>query len=190
MGAMVKASVVKAGHDYMRSTYGEATWREMLERLSDDEFRQVQSIGLATQVPVAVDGKVFAALVDVRFGGNSALAEGELRRGGATQADAMLDGVFSVFARFISPEQAYARAGSIITSVYTGVTSETEPLNGAKTGVLRLRGLGESLYVAPWQCGWMERAIQRFGASGCSVTERSWLAGRPAADELVYDIRW
>jgi hypothetical protein len=190
VGTTVKGTVVKAGHDYLKTAYGDAVWERVLERLTAEERRLVAHAGKSLQFPVAVDGRVFAAVVDIRFAGNRALAEHGLRRGGSAQADDMLDGVFSVFARYVSPAQAYSRAGQILTSVYSGVTHATEPRPDGVGGVLRIQGLGESHFVAPWQCGWMERALERVGARETHVTERTWAAGRDASDELVYDITW
>jgi hypothetical protein len=190
MAASVKATVVRAGHDYMRSVCGENGWERVLDRLSDEDRRLVAGSASMVQFPVATDGHVFQAFVEHQFHGNRAIAEGVLRRGGAQQADAMLDGVFSVFARFVSPGQAFSRAGSVISSVYSDVTSKTEPAADGKGGVVRLFGLGDSYFVAPWQCGWIERALVRFGAADAKVTERGWDSGQAASDELIYDVRW
>ncbi len=191
MGATVKSTVASAGHDYMRATFGHDVWSRMLDTLTPDEAEIVRTISSRPYFPVAVDGKVFEALVAEKFHGSRRMTETELRKGGAAQADAMLDGLFSIFARFVSPKQAFSRAGSIITSVYAGgVTSRTEPAVDGKGGAIHILGLGESAYVSPWQCGWIERAIVRFGGSGARVTERSWESGQSASDELIYDVRW
>ena len=191
MGATVKSTVAKAGHDYMRTTFGHDTWSRMLDRLPAEHSDLVRAIDSRPYFPVAVDGMVFEALVAEKFHGSRRTAEAELRKGGAAQADAMLDGLFSIFARFVSPKQAFSRAGSIITSVYSGgVTSRTEPSADGNGGAIHILGLGESSFVSPWQCGWIERATVRFGGVGARVTERSWESGLNASDELIYDVRW
>lgn len=191
MGPTVKSVVAKAGHDYIRATFGSDLWSHMLDTLSPEDADLVRSIDGGPQFPVALDGKVFEALVAQQFHGDRRTAEIELRKGGAAQADAMLDGLFSIFARFVSPQQAFNRAGSIITSVYSsGVTSQTEHATSGKGGAVRIRGLGESSFIAPWQCGWIERAVVRFGGTGARVTERTWESGLDASDELVYAVRW
>lgn len=188
MSATVKGSVVTAAYDYLRATYGDEAWKRTLLRLSHDDQDAVKAAARTLQYPVAVDGRVLAAFVAEQFEGDRMLAERELRRGGASQADVMLRGVFSVFARLASPKAAFSRAGSIITSVYTEVSSDTEARADGSGGLIRLRGLGESTFVAPWQCGWMERALIHFGSSSPRVVERSWQAGRDASDELVYEV--
>jgi len=191
VSATVKSAVAKAGHDYMRAAYGHSVWSHMLDMLSPDERDAVASLDSMPNFPVAVDGKVFEALVAVQFHGSRRTAEAELRKGGAAQADAMLDGLFSIFARFVSPQQAFNRGGSILTSVYSrDVASRTEPAADGSGGAIRVLGLGASTYIAPWQCGWMERAAVRFGASNARVTERMWESGLNASSELVYDVRW
>ena len=191
VSATVKCTVAKAGHDYMRAAYGHHVWSRMLDMLSPEERVLVANIGATPNFPVAVDGKLFEALVAVQFQGSRRTASIELRKGGASQADAMLDGLFSIFARFVSPHQAFSRGGSIITSVYSrDVTSRTEPAVDGKGGAIRVFGLGESSYIAPWQCGWIERAAVRFGGDGARVIERSWESGLNASPELVYDVRW
>jgi hypothetical protein len=109
---------------------------------------------------------------------------------GARQADEMLDGVFSVFARYISPTQAFSRAGSIISSAYTGVTHTTESSPDGKGGTLRMRGFAELTYGAASIAGWIERALIRFGAKEAKVVERNYAAGCFSADELVFDLTW
>ncbi|MDZ4168266.1 MAG: hypothetical protein U1E26_01235 [Coriobacteriia bacterium] len=188
MPATVKGSVVTAAYDYLRATYGEEVWKRMLLRLSYEDQDLVKASSRTLAYPVAVDGRVLAAFVAEQFEGNRMLAERELRRGGSSQADTMLHGVFSIFARLASPKAAFSRAGSIITSVYTEVDSETEAHADGTGGIIRIHGLGESSFVAPWQCGWMERALVHFGSSSPRVIERAWQAGRDASDELVYEV--
>jgi hypothetical protein len=102
----------------------------------------------------------------------------------------MLDGVFSVFSRFVSPAQALRRAPSILASVYRGASAHSELAPSGCGGRLTIEGLGDYDYVSPWICGWMERAIERFGGSDPSVRERSWDAGGDSSGSLVFDARW
>lgn len=191
MPATVKNTVVQAAYEYIRATYGETQWTKVLEQLSEEDRGLAENADKAGSFPVATDGRVLSAFVDVQFTGNRSVAEAELRKGGISQADAMLDGMFSVFARFVSPQQAFNRGGSIITSVYSSeVTSKTELADDGKGGELHIMGMGESSYVSPWQCGWIERALERFGGSNAKVTERTWDSGQNASDHLIYDVSW
>ncbi len=191
MGATVKTAVAIAGHRYIRETFGEAAWGRILEQLShEDRERLAESAG-AGQFPVAVDGRLFAALVEAQFAGDRIAAAAELRKGGAHQADVLLDGIFDVFARFVSPQQAFRSAGPIFTSVYSGcVTSSTDSAASGRGGAIHVVGLGESAFIAPWQCGFIEHGLVRFGAVSAQVTERCWESGMDSSTELIYDVIW
>lgn len=190
MSTTAKGSVVTAGWEYMRGAYGDEAWRRVLDHLNAEDRELVAAARYAARFPVAVDGRVFAALVATKFEGNRFIAERELRRGGGAQADAMLNGIFSVFARIASPRLAFKRAGSIISSVYDGTSSLTEEDADGSGGIVHLHGLGESTFIAPWQCGWIEGALKHFGAASPRVTEESWDAGLDAADHLRYRVRF
>lgn len=191
MAATVKRTVATAGYDYMRATYGERVWTQILETLVDEDRALVEGASASPTLPVAVDGRVFEGLVAVQFNGDRNIAAPALRKGGSSQADAMLDGLFSIFARFVSPQQAFNRGGSIITSVYSGgVTSSTELSSAGNGGAITIVGLGESSFVSPWQCGWIERALARFGGTNPEVAERSWQSGLDASHELIYEASW
>jgi hypothetical protein len=57
-------------------------------------------------------------------------------------------------------------------------------------GRLKVCGLGEFDYLSPWMCGWIERAVERFGGSEPKVRENSWGRGATASDVLEFDISW
>jgi hypothetical protein len=139
--------------------------------------------------PTVLAGRVMTSVVE-RFCSDRADAERFLRKGGAAQADTMLDGAFSVFSRFVSPSQALKRAPSILSSVYRGTNADSRLSDSGCAGTLTIRGLDDYAYVSPWICGWMERAIERFGGSSAVVRERSWDGGLVASDELVFEASW
>ncbi|PKQ16601.1 MAG: hypothetical protein CVT67_04170 [Actinobacteria bacterium HGW-Actinobacteria-7] len=191
MGVTVKSAVAKAGHDYIRRRYGEDAWNQLLDMLLVEDRVLIRNIGSTASFPVAVDGRVFEALVHAQFNGDRIVAASQLREGGACQADAMLDGIFSIFARYASPLQAFKRGGTVLASVYSNAVSTTTEIAAAQNGgAIHVTGLGESSFIAPWHCGWTERALGRMGGNHVHVTERSWEAGMIASPELVYDVRW
>lgn len=190
MGTTEKSSVAEVSHGYFRRTYGQSVWARTLEKLTPEERAMTENLASNPNFPVYIDGKIFSAIVELQFNGSRSVAERELRTGGRRQADEMLDGLFSIFARFVSPQQAVKRAGSIMASVYTGVTTDSTMGADNLSAVIKVRGLGELSYIAPWVSGWMERAIERFGGKNPHVEEQNWAAGRNAADELVYEVRW
>jgi hypothetical protein len=190
MTAFQKGSVTASGHKMLRETYGEDVWKQVLDRLDEDDRRIVANVAMVTQYPLVTEGRVFALLHEIAFAGDRGRLDREFRAMGRKQADIMLDGIFSIFARMLSPHQAFSRAGSLIAAAYTGVTSDTEPAASGNGGVIHIRGLAEVTHLAPWLCGWMERALERFGASRAKVRERSWDAGNDASDDLAFVISW
>ncbi len=190
MSAQMKGTAASFRHEYIRETYGEAAWKAIVESLSEDDRICIDDAERGQMIPCSVEGRVLAELVRTELGGSRSMAEGMLRRGGSSQADNMLDGVFSVFARFVSPQQAFSRAGSILTSVYEGVRSETEQNPEGVGGTLHITGLGDFEYLSPWLCGWISRAVERFGGEDPVVRERSWDMGANASDHLAIEISW
>lgn len=191
MGVMAKGSVAKAGHDQVRGVFGEAAWAAAIGELTRDEREYVDNVAKLAHYPLIIDGRIFELLCEHECGGSTRSMEPPLRRAAAGQADAMLDGVFSIFSRFVSPVQAFSRAGSIIAASYTGpVSAETHKRPDGNGGEIVLRGLEELTFAGPWLSGWMERALIRFGASEARVSERTWRAGSSASNELVYDLEW
>lgn len=189
MSASMKMAVAKVRHDYIRRTLGEDAWHQATSLLPEEE-RSILETGEAGMAPASVEGRLMTALSSASFGNDRAAFESYLRAGGKSQADAMLEGIFSVFARFASPQQAIKRAPSIFSSVYTGTSAESDVNAETKTGRLIVRGLGEYTFVSPWLSGWMERAIERFGGGDPVVRERSWEQGHNGSDELVFEVRW
>ncbi len=190
MTTMAKGSIARSGHAHIRQTFGEDVWVRALASLTDEERSHVTNASRATSYPIAVDGKIFTFICEELFGGDCAQMERSMRAMGARQADEMLDGVFSVFARFVSPTQAFSRAGSIIASAYTGVTHATKLRADGRGGTLRMTGFSELPHGAASIAGWIERALTHFGAKDARVVERNYAAGRIAADELVFDLSW
>jgi hypothetical protein len=188
-GVTVSGEVAATAYAHMRRTWGADVWTRVLARLTPEESALVSRVSPGVSLPITVDGHVYEALVAEAFGGDLAVAERELRKAGAEQAAPSLRRVVGPFGVFLTPKQAFARAGDIVTDIYSGTRSTTEPVLG-NGGVIRIFGLREACYAAPWQCGWMEGALTMFGATGAHVTERSWQKGRIASDELVYDVTW
>lgn len=188
--ALIKASSVRAGHVAMRRQFGDAAFSEAVSRLSEDDQAAIRTLDHSAMYPLAVDGRLELQLVEIACGGSRSLAERAFREAAGIQADGMLDGVFSVFARFVSPKQAFDKAGTILASVYTGVSSETKAAEDGTGGLIIIRGLGELPYARPWLSGWMEHALVRFGAKMPRVNERSWQSGKTGSDELVFEVTW
>lgn len=190
MAAFEKGSSLKSSYSAVRAEIGDEAWERVLATLDESDREIAVAPERFPLVPTAVTGRLYTALHDVVCSGRREHTERILRRAGRRDADDMLDGVFSVFARFVSPRQAFKRAGGIISSVYVGVTAETSEDADGLGGTLVLDGMEDEPFTACLVGGWIERAIERFGARNPSVTERSWEAGRNGASRLEFVLRW
>jgi hypothetical protein len=190
MAGFEKGSSLRSSFTAIRAELGEAEWQRVLDVLDPGDREIVMQPDTHNLVPTAVTGRFYSAIHRVACGGDRLCTERKLRAAGRRDADDMLDGVFSVFARFVSPDQAFKRAGGMISSIYSGVTAESIPNPDGHGGALKLIGLDDEPFASCVIAGWIERAIERFGARNASVIEREWAAGRDAAQTLVFDLKW
>lgn len=190
MGSFEKGSSLKSSFAAVRAELGEADWQRALDALDPSDREIVVAPEKQPLVPTALTGRLYTAIHRVVCNGDRMFTERKLRAAGRRDADDMLDGIFSVFARFISPEQAFKRAGGMISSIYSGVRAESVLNADGKGGMIKIAGLEDEPFAACLISGWIERALQRFGAKDASVVERAWAAGHDAAPELVFELRW
>lgn len=188
MPAMLSGSTARFRHRYLREELGERAWEAALNQLTDNEREQIALSEHGSRLFTSTEGRLVDTLVTHRFGPDRMSAETFLRRGGGMQADEMLDGVFKVFARFVTPDQAVARGPAILGAAYSGIDVTVDSRD--HSGTLTIAGLGDYPYAAPWICGWMEHAIERFGGAKAHVDEKSWLGGSKVATRLEFAIRW
>lgn len=190
MQAFEKGSSVKSSFQAVRTVLGDSDWQRVIETLTPEDRDMVVNPSNHNLIPVATTGRFYSAIHSLICGGDRLRTERTLRASGRRDADDMLDGIFSVFARFVSPDQAFKRSGGMISSIYVGVTAEATPRDGGKGGTLRLSGLEDEPFACCVIAGWMERAIERFGGSSPTVREQAWEAGRDSAPTLVFDMTW
>jgi hypothetical protein len=190
MSARIKGSALKSSIDYIRSTYGEATWSAVLSHLNEEQRSQVAHIMGGSLFPVTLAGAIFTAFVALELKGDLRSAESALRKMGRHAADEQLGGVYSLFVRFTTPEKALARIAGVVQGLYEGATTELIYVEGEKRGTVHIRGLGDFPYAAPRLCGWAERALERSGGKAVRAVERSWTAGQIASDDLIFDVVW
>lgn len=190
MGTMMKGTAMKPYVDWIRGEVGEHGWDRILERLDADDVSALSTLAGGAAVPSALLGRLLQAFDAERGGMDHARADDAFRRMGRSIADEHLSGVYSIFARFASPQQAFSKVPSLLSNMYMGIEASAEPAADGRGGVLTIRGLGDVPYSGPRLAGWGERALERFGAKGVHVNERNWDAGRSAADELVLDVCW
>lgn len=190
MGAFEKGSSLKSSFQAVQAVLGDEQWQQVVDALDPQDRDVVLAPEKVHLVPTALTGRFYSALHRVAGSGDRQRTAYLLRMAGRRDADDMLDGVFSVFARFISPDQAFSRAGGMISSIYSGVTAQTTKNEGRPGGTLSLTGLDDEPFAACVIGGWIERAIERFGARNPTVIERNWAAGRDAAETLIFELSW
>jgi hypothetical protein len=190
MPAFEKGSSLKSNYAAVRAELGSAEWNRVLDALDPEDREIVLAPETHLLVPTAVTGRLYTSVHRIACGGDRARTEQLLRSAGGRAADDMLEGAFSVFARFVSPQQAFKRAGGIVSSVFSGVESQTITHDAGNGGQLSLSGFDDYPYAACLIGGWIERALVRFGARSGSVVERAWEAGRDRTPTLVFDISW
>lgn len=188
MPAMLSGSTAKFRHRFIREQLGEGVWEEALARLDDEERTQIELSERGTRVATRVEGRLVDIVMTRRFGTDREAAEEFLRRGGCLQADETLDGMFKVFAHFVTPETALSRGPAIIGAAYSGVDVCAD--THSDHGTLTIAGLGDFPYASPWMCGWLERAMERFGGAKAHVHETTWRSGLNAAVRLEFVVGW
>jgi hypothetical protein len=176
--------------EWAKTTYGDAVWSQILEGLNAEDRREIQFVQGINQYPVALAGTLVSRIVDVVCDGDLGRADSELRKMGRYSANQQLSGIYSLFVRFASPEQALARIATVVSTLYIGASATLEHERGTTAGTVYIEGLEEFAYAAPRLCGWAERALEMAGATSPRVTERAWSSGKIATPELVFDVAW
>jgi hypothetical protein len=184
-GVWVKGLIAKSSIDYVKEKHGDAAFGECIAKLSDRDRIAVNSGG---NVPIASMGAFNQAFVDVVCRGDRLCAEREFRAMGAASADQLLqgNGIFSLFARFASPKQVFARAESVVKTAYPGVVVKAELNDRGDGGTIVIDGVSGYPYGSQRIVGWLLRGIEIVGGTGARVSEGNWNAGR--IDSPTYEI--
>lgn len=186
---IVKGIVAQSTFDYVRSAHGEQTWEACLARLNDSDRITVNAGG---NVPLEVMGRFNEAVVAEVCSGSRSCAADEFRRMGAVSADKLLtgNGIFSIFARFVSPKQVLARAESVIKTAYSGVTVEVAVDPDGGGGTITISGMRGYPYGSQRIVGWLLRGIEIVGGRQATVTEANWDSGQIDSDSYVIRTKW
>jgi hypothetical protein len=170
----LKGTAVLPNLAWIKSTYGESVWEQILARLTDEEREQVRFISGAGTYPVTLLSAVNGAFVDIACRGDRNSAGTAFRKMGHHIAEDNLGGIYSLFVRFASPEKVLGKIPSIVSTMYTGVTADHQESADGHGSTVHIRGLGELTYAGPRLCGWAEAALEKVGAKDVRVSERSW----------------
>lgn len=186
---VVKGVVAQSAFDYVKETHGSEKWDAILARLADADRIAVTAGG---NVPLEAMGHFNEAFVDVVCGGSRMKAQEEFRAMGAKSADKLLtgNGIFSIFARFVTPKQVLARADSVIKTAYPGVDVSVEVNRDEGGGIITMRGMGGFPYGSQRVVGWLLRGLEIVGGTNAKVAERNWDAGRIDSDTYEIVVIW
>lgn len=186
---VVKGVVAQSTFDYVREAHGSAVWEQILTHLSESDRVAVTAGG---NVPLEAMGHFNEALVTEVCSGSRQCAQDEFRKMGAKSADKLLTsgGIFSLFARFVTPKQVFSRAESVIKTAYPGVVVDVELNAQHSGGIIRLHGMSGYPYGSQRIVGWLLRGLEIVGGRNPRVTERNWDAGRIDSDVYELVLSW
>ncbi len=188
-GIVVKGLVAQSTIDYVKTEHGLEVWQACLERLNEADRIAVTAGG---NVPLESMGRFNTAFADVVCDGSRSCAQDEFRRMGAKSADKLLtgNGIFSIFARFVSPKQVLSRAESVIKTAYPGITVDVtvDPDEGG--GTIVMHGMSGYPYGSQRVVGWLLRGLEIVGGRQARVSEKNWDAGATDSADYVLTAKW
>ncbi len=188
--ARMKGTTLQPNIDWIEKTYGAGTWAGLLGDLPESERTQLQNVQSANWYSMASVGTAIRTLVATRIGSDRGQIEQAFRSMGAYIAEDSLSGIYSIFVRIASPERVLGRLPNVVKAVYEGVDITVDIAEDRKFATARMTGMGELPYAGPRLCGWGQRAMEKAGAKGVRVVERSWQAGKDSSDDITLEITW
>jgi uncharacterized protein (TIGR02265 family) len=186
---VVKGVVAQSTVDYVRNVHGDAAWERVLNVLSESDRIVMRAGG---NVPLEIMGRFNEAFTAELCGGSRLKAQEEFRRMGAMSANKLLSGggIFSLFARFVSPKQVLSRAESVIRTAYPGATVDVALAPDEGGGVITIHGMGGYPYGSQRLVGWLLRGLEIVGGKNARVRERNWDAGRIDSETYEIELSW
>ena len=186
---VVKAVVAQSAFDYVKDVHGQDKWDAVLARLAEADRIAVTAGG---NVPLTAMGNFNEAFVEEVCGGSRSMAQQEFRKMGARSAEKLLqgNGIFSIFARFVSPKQVLARAERVIQTAYPGSTVEVQLNSDESGGVIKIHGMGGYPFGSQRVVGWLLRGLEIVGGRDARVSERNWDAGVIDSDTYELVVSW
>ena len=189
MPLVVKGVVAQSTFDYVKETHGQDVWERCVAKLTDADRVAVTAGG---NVPLEAMGRFNEAFVEVVCNGSRSCAQDEFRRMGAKSAEKLLlgNGIFAIFARFVTPKQVLSRAENVIKTAYPGVAVNVTLDSDEGGGNITISGMSGYPYGSQRIVGWLLRGIEIVGGRNARVTERNWDAGRIESETYDLVLRW
>ncbi len=189
---MVRGAGLMSTSRWIRETYGEATFKELVRSLPPAAAEALASPRPTEWYPAPLVSEIYLAIRETAHPGDPRGFERALRDLGHFLAKDNLSAVFRVLVAFTpSPEEMFRKIGQFWAQYWQGVRVENDVSDlAAGRGVTRVYGLGDVQYLAPVACGWTEVGFQKVGAKHVRVRERAFAEGETAADPLVFEVSW
>lgn len=188
-GIVLKGVVAASTFAYVKEQHGSAAWQACLDRLGDADRIAVTAGG---NVPLSAMGRFNEEFVEVVCGGSRIRAQEEFRHMGAVSAEKLLTGggIFSIFARFVTPKAVLSRAESVMKSAYPGITVAVQIDADESGGVITMSDMSGYSYGSQRVVGWLLRGIEIVGGRNARVSEKNWDAGKNDSREYVITMHW
>jgi hypothetical protein len=185
-GAGVLASI-----EWIRTTYGESAWQDVLDALSEADVAELAALTTADRVPVQAEDRRWRAFAERCHGTDRVGAEDAFCRMGRHIAHNNLTGVYQLAGAVLEPRALTGMVPKLFSLYCDGAEAEVvEVSDDGRDGRFIVRGMGELNYLAPVVRGWIEYAVQQAGVQDVRVTERAWDEGTTASDELLFRVVW
>lgn len=191
-GTMVKGTGLMSSANWIRKTYGDATFKEIVRSLSPETVECVTNPSAAGWYPAGHISELWSAIERVAHPDDPEGLARALRDQGHYIASDNLSTVFRVLLALIgSPEQMFQSTDRLWSQYFQGVRVENDDsLLHEKQGTTLIYGLGEIRHIAPVACGWTEAGYSKVGAKNIQVYEEAYDKGETAADPLVFVLSW
>jgi len=189
---MVKGTGLMSSANWIRKTYGEATFKEIVRSLSPAAVESLTSPSAAGWYPAAHISEIWRALERVAHPNDPASLARALRDQGHYIASDNLSTVFRVLLALIgSPEQMFQSSDRLWGQYFKGVRVEKDDSElQAKRGTTMIYGLAGVHHIAPVACGWTEAGYGKVGARNIKVHEEAYEQGETTAEPLVFVLSW
>lgn len=185
----VKSVVAQSTIDHVRSESGPGVWDAIMAKLSESDRIAVSAGG---NVPLKTMGAFNEAYVEIVCRGSRSQAAEQFKIMGAKSAEKLLlgNGIFSIFARLVTPKQVLNRAENVIKTAYPGAVVDVELNSTESGGVIYIHGMEGYPYGSQRLVGWLLRGIEIVGGRNARVRERNWDAGLIDSDTYEVEVSW
>ncbi len=166
MSTKIKGSSIKARLEHLKSKYGEKTLDSVLDRLNDEDQKQLRGIVIAiSQYPIELNARLDEAIAKELDPHNEISVYREL---GKASAEANLNSIHKTFIQGNDPHDVLRRYPSVRKQYYSDGTAEYQKTD-EKRGELKLQDATFTLQDDESTAGYFERGIELMGGKNVEV---------------------